>query len=500
MENDIQKKFLEYVKKINHYKQAMALMAWDGRTGAPKAGVPQRAEVLGTLSAEVFAMSVSDQMKDMLAALDKATDLSDIVLKSKEHCQKTYDRNTKIPADEFKAYVMLQSTAESVWEEAKEKNDFAMFQPYLEELVSYNKKFIEYRGYEGHPYNTLLDDYEPGVFTDTLDRVFAELKAALIPLVKKVSNAKKQPNTAPLYAYFPKGDQEKLSHAVLKHIGYDFDKGRLNETVHPFAIGINPNDVRVTTKYNEHDFRVALLGTIHEGGHALYEQNIDHEFIGTPLSGGTSMGIHESQSLFFEKFVGQSLPFWKNVYPLLKQHAGSQFDDVELEDFYFALNESRPSLIRIEADELTYCLHIILRYELEKGLFEGTIEVKDLPRLWNDKMEEYLGIRPENDGEGVLQDVHWSSGSFGYFPSYALGYIYAAQMKQAMLNDLPNFDQLLEQEQIGVIREWLTKHVHRYGSLKKPQEIIADITGKSIDAKPLLSYLTEKYSNLYELS
>ncbi|WP_054709672.1 carboxypeptidase M32 [Bacillus sp. JCM 19041] len=495
----VETEFMELVKKMNHYSQALSLMAWDSRTGAPKKSVGQRSEVMGTLSSDVFAMSTSTEMKRLLDELQNKANLSEIVAKSVEETQKSYDRNTKIPADEYKAYVMLQSEAESVWEEAKEKGDFSLFQPYLEKLVTYNRKFIDYLGYEGHPYNTLLDDYEPGVYTETLDIVFNDLKEKLIPLVKKVTASKKKPDTTSLFVHFPKKAQEELSSSILETMGYDFARGRLSETVHPFAVGINPNDVRVTTKYDESDFRVALLGTIHEGGHALYEQNIDTELMGTLLATGTSMGIHESQSLFWEKFVGQALPFWETSYPVLKQYSSGQFDDVSLETFYFALNEAKPSLIRIEADELTYCLHIILRYELEKGLFDGSIEVKDLPKLWNKKMEEYFGIQPGHDGEGVLQDVHWSSGSFGYFPSYALGLIYAAQIKEAILKDLPNFDELIRTNQLHVIKEWLTEHVHQFGKLKKPKEIIHDITGGGIDAQPLLTYLTEKYSRLYEL-
>lgn len=498
MEN-VETKFMELVKKMNHYSQALSLMAWDSRTGAPKKSIGQRSEVMGTLSSEVFAMSTSSEMRRLLEQLQLKSNLSEIVAKSVEETQKFYDRNTKIPADEYKAYVMLQAEAESVWEEAKEKGDFSLFQPYLEKLVTYNRKFIDYLGYEEHPYNTLLDDYEPGVYTETLDVVFNDLKEKLIPLVKKVTASKKKPDTTSLFVHFPKKAQEELSSSILETMGYDFERGRLSETVHPFAIGINPNDVRVTTKYDESDFRVALLGTVHEGGHALYEQNIDPKLMGTPLASGTSMGIHESQSLFWEKFVGQALPFWETSYPVLKQYSSGQFDDVSLETFYFALNEAKPSLIRIEADELTYCLHIILRYELEKGLFDGSIEVKDLPRLWNKKMEEYFGIQPGHDGEGVLQDVHWSAGLFGYFPSYALGLIYAAQLKEAILKDLPNFDELIRTNQLHVIREWLTEHVHQFGKLKKPKEILHDITGAGIDAQPLFNYLTEKYSRLYEL-
>jgi carboxypeptidase Taq len=498
---ETKEQFLSYVKKMTAYNEALSLIFWDLRTGAPKNGVEQRSEVIGMLSSDVFEMSTSSEMAAYLAKLTPQMQQLDIVTqKLLEECQKEYDRNKKIPAEEYKEYVILQSKAESIWEEAKEKADFAMFQPYLEQLVQFNKRFIKYWGYETNPYNTLLDMYEPGITVEVLDRVFGELREQIVPLVHKISEASNKPKTDFLYTEFPKEKQKQFSLEILEQMGYDFQSGRLDETVHPFAIGLNPGDVRVTTRYDENDWRTAIFGTIHEGGHALYEQNISEELIGTPLCTGTSMGIHESQSLFYENFVGRNYSFWKNNYSLLKQYANGQFDDVSLEEFYQAINEAKPSLIRIEADELTYALHIIIRYEIEKGLFNGEIEVKNLPEIWNQKYEEYLGICPENNGEGVLQDVHWAGGSFGYFPSYALGYMYAAQFKTAMLKEIPQFDQLLESGDLKPIKQWLTKNVHQYGKLKKPLEILQEVTGEGLNAKYLADYLTEKYSKVYNLS
>ncbi len=492
--------FKQFVKKIEDYNEALSLLAWDLRTGAPKKGANQRSEVIGTLSAEVFSLSTSQEMDDYLARLreeDVYANLDDITRKTVDECYKEYERNEKIPKDEYKEYVLLQSQTETLWEEAKEKSDFEMFRPNLEKLVAFKKKFVGYWGYNKHPYNTLLDDYEPGIYVDTLDQVFGELRDHLIPLVKGVTESARQPRTDFLFHSFPKAQQRDLSLHILNEIGYDFAAGRLDETVHPFAIGINPNDVRITTKYNEHDFRVSLFGTIHECGHALYEQNISKDLIGTPLCDGTSMGIHESQSLFWEKFVGQSYGFWKRNYPVIKRYT-DQFDQVSLDEFYFAINEAKPSFIRIESDELTYCLHIILRYELEKALMEDQLTVKDLPGAWNEKMEQYLGVRPANDGEGVLQDVHWSFGAFGYFPSYALGYIYAAQIKEALHQEVKNFDELIRSGNYAPIRSWLTEHIHQYGKLKQPSQMIKDITGTGIDSGPLVRYLEEKYRGLYQ--
>lgn len=495
-----EKNFLDYVKKMAAYKEALSLIYWDLRTGAPKKGAAQRSEVIGVLSSEVFNMSTSEEMASYIARLSNEQSLSEIARKTLEECRKDYNRNKKIPAEEYREYVILQSKAETVWEEARAKSDFEMFRPYLEKLVETTKKFIEYWGYEGNKYNTLLDMYEPGVTVEVLDQVFGDLRKKIVPLVQQISNSTVKPETGFLFRHFPKEKQRAFSLEILKQMGYDFDAGRLDETVHPFAMGLNPGDVRVTTRYDEADFRTAVFGTIHEGGHALYEQNISEELVGTPLSSGTSMGIHESQSLFYENFVGRNHSFWKNNYSLLQEYSDGQFSKVGIEDFYRAVNESKPSLIRIEADELTYPLHVMIRYEIEKGLFNDEIEVKDLPQVWNDKYEQYLSIRPENDAQGVLQDVHWAGGSFGYFPSYALGYMYAAQFKHAMLKDLPDYEKLLEQGNLQPIKQWMTENVHKHGKMKKPLEILTDVTGEGLNAQYLVDYLTEKYSKVYQLT
>ncbi|WP_057763944.1 carboxypeptidase M32 [Cytobacillus praedii] len=496
----VEKEFLDYVKKMEAYKEALGLIYWDLRTGAPKQGVEQRSEVIGMLSTDVFKMSTSEEMESYITELSSnELNLSEITKKTLLECKKEYDLNKKIPAEEYKEYVILQSKAESVWEEAKAKSDFEMFRPYLEKLVAMTKRFIQYWGFEGNKYNTLLDMYESGVTVEVLDQVFGQLREKIVPLVHSISQSDQKLETNFLFEHFPKEKQREFSLEILKQMGYNFNAGRLDETVHPFATGLNPGDVRVTTKYDENDFRTAVFGTIHEGGHALYEQNISTDLIGTPLCDGTSMGIHESQSLFYENFVGRHYSFWKKNYDLLKEYSEGQFDQVSLDDFYRAINESKPSLIRIEADELTYPLHIIIRYEIEKGLFNDELEVKDLPKIWNEKYEQYLGVKPENDGQGVLQDVHWSGGSFGYFPSYALGYMYAAQLKNAMIKDLPNYDQLVEEGNLLPIKEWFTDHIHKYGKMKKPLDILKDVTGEELNANYLIDYLYEKYSNVYQL-
>ncbi|WP_227395314.1 carboxypeptidase M32 [Jeotgalibacillus aurantiacus] len=493
--------FLNHVKKMSAYEEALGLIYWDLRTGAPKKAIDQRSEVIGALSGDIFNMSTSSEMAGYIEKLsDQKDELDDLTLKILEECKKNYDRNNKIPEEEYRKYVILKSKSENVWEEARAKSDFSMFQPYLEEIVEMNKKFINYWGFEGNPYNTLLDMYEPGITVEILDRVFTEVRDAIVPLVKGIQESDVKPETAFIYSHFPKEAQKEFSLYVLNELGYDFEAGRLDETVHPFATGLNTGDVRITTRYDEKDFRGAIFGTIHECGHALYEQNIDPELNGTPLSGGTSMGIHESQSLFFENFVGRHPEFWKRHLPELKKFSPGQFDQVSVDGFISAVNESKPSLIRVEADELTYVLHIIVRYEIEKGLFNNEFNVSDLPRIWNEKYEEYLGVTPSTDAEGLLQDVHWSGGAFGYFPSYALGYMYAAQFKQAMLKDLPDYDQLIAKGDITPVKNWMTANVHRFGKTKKPLEILHDSTGEGLNSEYLVDYLQQKYRSLYELT
>ena len=502
MKNLLEKEFIDYIHTMDAFREASALIGWDMRTGAPKKTIDKRSQVLSILSKEHFEMATGTKMEQYIEELSKPEvkeQLDSNTIAIVEECKKEYEKMSKIPSNEYKEYVELQSKAESIWETAKETSDFSLFMPYLEQLIDVNKKFLSYWGKADQPYDGLLDLYEPGMTVEILDDVFARLREEIVPLVKKIGESNKYLETNFIYKPFREEAQKKLCMELIQELGYDLEAGRLDNTVHPFATALNANDVRITTKYVEEDFRVALFGTIHECGHAVYEQNINKELEGTPLCTGTSMGIHESQSLFFENFISRNLSYWKRNFDKLKIASPEQFDEIDLDTFYKAINESKPSLIRIEADELTYPLHIMIRYELEKGLFNGDLKVADLPKHWNDKYEEYLGIRPENDGEGVLQDVHWAGGMFGYFPSYALGYMYAAQFKAAMLKDIPNFDEIIENGDYGKITGWLTEHVHQYGKLKLPLEIIKDATGEGLNPQYLITYLKEKYTALYDL-
>lgn len=493
----LEKDFKNLLSELNSYKEMLALAQWDMRTKIPKKGVEQRSEVVGFLAEKAHQLETSEKMKYFIDMLKEDTE-NEIIKKAVLECEENYIRNSKIPLDEYKNYVMLQSKSEAVWQEAREKANFALFQPYLERLVEYNQRFATYWGYEDHIYDALLHNFEPGITTETLDRVFPDLRQAISSLLTKINESSLKPDSSILQSHFPKTDQEGFSKEILNRMGYDFSSGRLDETIHPFAISLNLNDVRITTRYDESDFRTAIFGTIHEGGHALYEQNISEKLASTPLATGTSMGIHESQSLFWENFIGRSKAFWSSHYELFKKFAPTSFQQVPLNEFYQAINEVKASFIRIEADELTYPLHIMIRYELEKLLINGDIKVSDLPNLWNEKMQDYLGIKPPTDKEGVLQDIHWAGGDFGYFPSYALGYMYAAQFNHILSREV-NVKEAISTGNLGSIKHWLTQNIHQYGKMKKPLQLIEDVTQEKLNPVYLFNYLTQKYTDIYRL-
>jgi carboxypeptidase Taq len=496
------KRFRELTGQIKQYEEILGLVYWDMRTGAPRKGIELRSEAVGALSAETFKLSTSAEMGELLERLkepEQMASLNEIDRRLVEETSKDYDRNRRIPPEMYREYVVLTSQSESAWEEAKKNNDFAGFVPYLEKIIAFNRQFIELWGVKSTPYDTLLDMYEPGLTTVELDRLFGELRARLIPLAEQIANSENKPNTSFLEGTFDKEAQKKFSKHILKDMGYDFDAGRLDESVHPFATGLSPGDVRITTRYLPHDITSALFGTIHEGGHALYEQNIQAELAGTTLCTGTSMGIHESQSRLWENMIGRSLGFWQRYFPDLQAHFPGQLDGVTAEQFYRGINVVEPSLIRIEADELTYNLHIMIRYEIEKMLFNENLNPRDLPEVWNNKYKEALGITPPNDAEGVLQDVHWSGGAFGYFPSYSLGNMYGAQMMDVARRKLPELDRQVAAGQLFPLKEWLTEQVYQYGKLLKPAEIIERISGKPLQSSYLCDYLENKYREIYRL-
>ncbi len=499
---EARKSFLEKTERIQQIGEAVALMYWDLRTGAPVNGVAHRSAVIGTLSTDIFRLSTDEEMKVDLEVLEKPENLqqlSDIEKALVRECRKEYDRYMKIPEHLYKEYVILTSEAESAWEGCKGNNDFPGFKPYLEKIIDFNKKFIALWGYKEHPYDTLLDYYEPGMTVAQLDRIFSEVRVRTVALMKKIESANVRiDDTIFSRAHFAAEKQEKLSLKMLEAIEFDLNSGKLEESEHPFTSGIaSPNDVRLTTKYHTDNLSSALLSTLHEGGHGLYEQNVAKALEGTILATGTSMGIHESQSRFFENVIGRSPEFWKAYYGDVQEVFGAELQGVSGDEFYKALNKVTPSLIRIEADELTYNLHIMVRYEIEKGLFEGSIQVDDLPMVWKAKMKEYLGIEPKDDKTGVLQDVHWAGGLFGYFPSYSLGNMYAAQFLKHLEKDLPEYRSLVADRKIGPIKQWMVDKVHVHGKMKNPGSIVLEATGEALSSKYLMDYLEEKFSRIY---
>lgn len=501
MDKAVQEKiqeFKEYLKKLEYLNSAIGVLYWDMRVGIPRKGVPYRSEVLGYLSTEGYKLETSEEIKSFIDYFSGMDGLDKVTSSMVENVRKNYEKTKKIPEDRYREYVVLTSESESIWEEAKDNSDFNMFKPYLERLVEFQKEMIGYWGYEGNKYNTLLDMYEPGYTVEKIDKVFGEVRDAIVELLNKIKASGNTPDTKVLEGYYSKESQVELANGMLKKIGYDFEAGRMDESVHPFTIEFNNKDVRITTHYYENDFTNALFSCIHEGGHGIYEQNISDELAGTTLASGVSSGIHESQSRFYENILGRSREFWNYFYPDVKK-TYPHFKDVDFEDFYRAINIVRPSLIRVDADELTYSLHIIIRYELEKALINDEIRVEDLPRAWKEKYKEYLGVEPENDGVGVLQDVHWSGGMFGYFPSYALGNLYGAQFYHAMLKSIPDAMEQVEKGEFGAIKEWLKENIHKHGSVYKPSELIKMATGEELSARYFIEYLNRKYGEIYNL-
>jgi carboxypeptidase Taq len=493
--------FKDYVREMGKLGAATALLHWDQQTYIPKKGYEGRAEVIGKLARMTFEMLVSPQMAEFIDELDRPEvknglseqDRAMVRVLAKEH-----RRRKAIPPDLYEQFVVTTSKAQAVWQEARAKSDWGLFQPYLEKIVEFSRQFAELYGYEENPYDALLEDYEPGMTARELEGIIAKLREELVPFVRRLMEEGKRPRTDFLQGEFPVEKQKELTLRALRAMGYDFEAGRQDTTVHPFTITIGPGDVRVTTRFNPHDPLSALFGSIHEGGHALYDQGIAPELCWTGLDEGASMGIHESQSRTWENLVGRSRPFWQFFYPTM-QELFPQFREVPLEDFYRAVNLVEPSLIRVEADEVTYNLHIMLRFELEEALLNRRIEVEELPELWNEAMKKYLGVVPPNAAKGVLQDVHWSAGYLGYFPSYMLGNLYAAQIFNTIKKEIPDLEGKIAQGELLPLREWLKEKIHRFGRIYEPKELLERVTGEGPNPGYFMDYTTTKFEEIYEL-
>ena len=496
-------KELDYItiklEMLSHYNYASSIIYWDLETGAPKEGIKKASTVLGFYSGESHKTLTNLKFnKNLNILLENLESLDIIQKKIMLEIKKDIDNIKKIPLDEYKKYNELISKAQPIWADAREKNDFSLFSPYLEDIIQYKLKYAEYKGYKEHPYDALLDDYEPGMTVKSLDIFFKNLKKQLVPLILKINNKKDFISNKVVKSDYNIKKQKEFSIFAAKYLGFNFDRGLLKESAHPFSMGLNKYDVRMTTRYALNDMQSSLFGTLHETGHSLYEQNIGDDIWETILGTGNSMGIHESQSRLYENLIGRTIEFWEPIYPKLQESFPEILDKISLEEYHKAINKVEPSLIRVEADELTYSLHIMLRYEIEKELIEGKIKVIDLPKIWNERMEKYLGIIPPTDTDGVLQDVHWAAGLFGYFPSYALGSANASQIMNTMRQKI-DVDKVLKDGNLEQIKEFLGEHIHKYGKLKDPNELMIIATGEKPNSKYYVEYLIKKYSELYEI-
>jgi len=487
------------MQKIAAYNHAMVIMSYDSETVMPKAGAPGRGMAMGILSGEMYSLITGEEMQGIMAEMAANIEKLDAATKREiELGLEEIEEISKIPKEEYIAFQVLVNDATMVWREAKNTNDYAKFEPYLKQIIDFVIKFANYMKPGVHPLDTWLDKHEKGMTMEVLDRYFADVKAKLVPLIHAIAERGRKIETDFLKQEFPIDAQRKLSEYLMEVLTIDRNRCAIGEVEHPFMSGLSSQDVRMTTHYYADNLLSSLFSVVHEGGHATYELGVDPTYDFTPLSGGVSTGIHESQSRFFENIIGRSEEFINLIYPKLAELFPEQLKDVSAHELYLAANESKPSLIRIEADELTYSLHIMVRYEAEKRIMSGTITTAELPALWNALYKEYLGVDVPDDAHGVLQDVHWSGGMFGYFPSYSVGSAYASQLYAAMMRDL-DVPALVKAGDIRPIVNWLGERIHRFGMFKKPSELLEQACGAPFDPTYYTDYLIRKYSEVFGL-
>ena len=480
------------------YNHAMGVMSLDAVTAAPSDTWEGRGKTMGIMSQIMYDLIAKEENGELLSYLESNADQLDLQTRREvEVLRKNYDQIHRIPADEYVAYSVLMNDAQNIWHKAKNDNDFDAFAPCLEKIIEFNRKFAGYYDATKPAYDALLNEYEEGLTMQTLDAFFAQLRETIVPLIAKIQNVEPIDDSF-LYKHYPVEIQRKFSDYLMEVMGIDRKHCGIAETEHPFTTNFNNKDVRITTHYYEDNLVSSMYSVIHEGGHALYELGADDCYNYTALSGGVSMGIHESQSRFYENIIGRSEAFIHAIFPKVKELFPQQLEGVDESMFYRAVNKAEPGLIRTAADELTYALHIMVRYEIEKQLIAGTLTVKEIPAEWNRLYKEYLGVDVPNDKEGCLQDTHWSGGMIGYFPSYALGSAYGVQMLHKMEADLENVYADVANGDLSKVTAWLREHIHRYASYKKPGELFEEVCGQ-FDAKFYTDYLSEKFSKLYNL-
>ena len=480
---------------LNH---AMSILYVDGDTAAPRESYKGRGMAMGYLSELLYRQTVNDETGEVLQTiLDNRDQCDALTVRQAELIKEEYDNMHVMPMEEFVAFEQLTNEAVAVWHEAKEKSDYALFAPYLEKMIDYERRYAARKNPDKAPYDVLLDQYEKGISMAQLDPFFKTLRDELTPLIQEISHSK-QPDYPFMKAAYPAEQQRKFSLKLMEMEGIDPKRCTIGETEHPFTDAVNKWDVRITTHYHEDNVFSSMFSVIHEGGHALYELGVGDEYQFTAINGGATMGLHESQSRFYENLICRSRPFCGALLPVMKDIWPEQMKDVTTDQLYAAINAAGPSLIRTEADELTYPLHVMIRYEIEKLMISGEAKVSELPEIWNQMYKKYLGVDVPNDREGILQDSHWSGASFGYFPSYALGSAYGVQMLRKMEKDIDVWG-IAGTGDLRPITAWLGDRIHKYGKFLKPQELLLNAMGEPLDAHVYTDYLVKKYSDLYHL-
>ena len=485
--------------EISDLNAASALMGWDQQVYMPQGGAGARGTQLATLQKLIHQKSISPEIGQLLedlsaetANLDPDSDEARLIKVAK----RDYERAAKVPPSFTAEFAKVTSDAFGAWMEARSSDNFSKFQPHLEKIVDLGKQYVEFFAPYEHVYDPLLDMFEPGMKTADVRAIFDAMRPKQVALIQEIGN-QPQVDDAFLHKKFDEQKQWDFGVSVITKFGYDWNRGRQDKSAHPFTTNFSRDDVRITTRFEVDYLGSALFSTMHEGGHALYEQGSSPKYERSPLAGGASLAVHESQSRMFENLIGRSMPFWEHFYPQLQDTFSAQLGNVDLQTFYKGINKVEPSLIRVEADEATYNLHIMLRLELEIALMEGTLAVADLPEAWNARMEEYLGLTPPNDADGVLQDVHWSGGMIGYFSTYALGNLVSVQLWEKMNADMPNMEDQIRKGKFGDLLNWLVENVHQHGRKYEPQELVQRVTGSKIDPAPYLRYLERKYGQIY---
>lgn len=484
-------------KKLYAYQAADTALYLDSVTVAPCDTAEGRGVAMGILAGERQKLMTDPAVGELLVFLqEKSEELTLEQRRQVEELLRSYNQLLRIPAEEYMDYAVQVNEADALWHKAKETDDFELFRPALERLVEYNRKFAVYYDSSKEPYDALLNEFERGTDMEYLDRFFAQIKESLVPLIHEIAQAG-QVDDSFLHQYYPIEAQRRFSDYLMEVLGLDRSHCTIGETEHPFTIEFNNKDVRITTNYKEYNVAESMYSVIHEGGHAKYELGIRDDLQYTCLSSGVSMGIHESQSRFYENIIGRSEAFVKAIFPKMQEFFPQQLEGVTAEQMYRAVNKVEPSLIRTEADELTYCLHVMIRYEIEKKLIDGTLKVKEIPAVWNQLYREYLGIDVPDDTRGCLQDGHWAGGSFGYFPSYALGSAYGAQMLREMEKEIDVWGSVAQGD-LSAVSGWLREKIHQYGSLMEPAEVLKHVCG-AFDPSAYTDYLEKKYRKLYRL-